>query len=102
MPLSARSETALTIAAVIRVRFPFVSRHRSVDPVESSWQLCPLWADQVLVSVQAYKFAPAGASVLKKSSPVAQAAGSDVPVLRGLVDKAAEKSTFRAWVRKST
>ena len=39
----------------------------------------------MLVAVQAYRFLPAGAAVLKYMSPVVQLPGSDVPVLMGRV-----------------
>ena len=49
-----------------------------VEPEEAS-------TVQVLVAVQAYKFRPAGAAMLKYMSPVVQVAGSDVPVFIGRV-----------------
>src|SRR2546430_4385498 len=58
-------------------------------------------AVQALLAVQAYRFCPGVASVLKNCSPAEQAVGKAPPVLEGLVAVAAEKSTFRAWVRKS-
>src|SRR3954466_3965688 len=58
----------------------------------------PPCADHVFAAVHAYKFAPAGAEVLKKTSPVAHTAGNVVPVFRGFVEPAAVKSTLFAWV----
>ena len=61
----------------------------------------PIWL-HVFVDVQPYKFWPAGASVLKNTSPRLHDSGIAVPALAGLVKMAAEKSTFFAWVARST
>ena len=55
----------------------------------------------MLVATQPYRLEPAGAFVLKNISPAEQEAGRDVPVLRGRVELAAEKSTLLLCVRKS-
>jgi hypothetical protein len=61
----------------------------------------PPCADHVFAAVQAYRFAPAGAAVMKNISPTAQFAGSAVPALNGLVEFAAVKSMLFACVRRS-
>src|SRR4051812_22930991 len=69
---------------------------RSKNSRYSSSRRCGLWVrsvslpstDQTLPVVQPYRFAPAGASVLKKVSPIEQVAGNAVPAFDGLVDVA--------------
>jgi hypothetical protein len=56
----------------------------------------------VFGDVQPYKFWPAGAFVLKNTSPTEQDDGIAVPALAGLVETASEKSTFFDWVARST
>ena len=56
---------------------------------------------QTLAAVQTNKFFPAAASVFRKVSPIAHAAGSVVPVFDGRVVPAAEKSTLLPCVLKS-
>src|SRR5579864_1644696 len=53
-------------------------------------------------AVQAYKFDPASASVLKNVSPTEHVEGTTVPDLKGFVVFAAVKSTLLVCVRKST
>jgi len=61
----------------------------------------PIWL-HVFVDVQPYKFWLAVAFVLKNTSPTLQVGGIAVPALAGLVNIAPEKSTFFAWVARST
>lgn len=58
------------------------------------------WTTQVFTAVQAYKFFPATASVLKNRSPGEQVAGRAVPVFRGRVKGALVKSIFLPWVAR--
>ena len=83
---------------------PLGSWHLRVWLLASAQQLEPVippCTDQVFVAVQAYRFAPAGASVLKNICPTVHADGNGVPVCSGFVELAFEKSTRFAWVAKS-
>lgn len=76
----AGAATAVVTFGAVRTTTPFDpgSVKPLPEPVETS-------IVQVLVAVQAYKFAPAGAAMLKYISPTVQVAGSDVPVFIGRV-----------------
>ena len=82
---------------------PLVPSKRSAFPVKAG-KPPPLSTVQLFAAVQPYRFWPGAASLLKKLSPMAQVAGRIVPVLKGLVAAALEKSTplvcdFRStWV----
>src|SRR5215831_8287485 len=56
---------------------------------------------QTPVAVQAYRFCPGCASVLKNVSPTEHTDGNAVPAFNGFVELAAEKSTFLACPRRS-
>jgi hypothetical protein len=56
----------------------------------------------VFALVHPYRFFPAGAAVSKYAAPTAQVAGNVVPVWKGLVELAAEKSILLLCVLKST
>jgi hypothetical protein len=57
---------------------------------------------QVFALVHPYRFFPAGAAASKYAAPTAHVAGSVVPVWKGLVELAAEKSILLLCVLKST
>jgi hypothetical protein len=83
---------------------PLPSWHLRVWLLASAQQLVPVippCTDQVLVAVQAYKFVPADAFVLKNICPTTHADGKVVPVWSGFVELAPEKSTRFAWVTRS-
>src|ERR1022692_4637618 len=62
----------------------------------------PLSRTHVLVAAHPYMFAPAAAAVRKNISPCAHVDGRTPPALKGLVDRAAVKSTPLDCVRRST
>jgi hypothetical protein len=60
------------------------------------------WTTQVFGDTHPYKFDPAGEAVLKNMLPVLHTSGSTVPVVKGMVKVAAEKSTSLLCDLKST
>src|SRR5208283_3829371 len=83
---------------------PLGSWHLRTWLLASAQQLDPVippCTDQVFVAVQAYRFAPAGASVLKNICPTEHTEGRGVPVWSGFVELALEKSTRFVWVARS-
>src|SRR5947208_10954242 len=71
-----------------------------VDPAAASGFTCVQIQGEP--DVARYKLPPGAASVLKKTSPMAQVPGSVVPVCAGRVCGITEKSGVLAWWARST